>query len=198
MEKKSSLIFSVLSGAFICLIVWFVMLDKPSSNWQENISLIKESWGQLNSLSTIWKLEFLVVFGIAFVSLNMAESNRWWNVVAIGHIIMLMEYAFMIAGYPNVQTEEGYSLMNELANWIFISSNFLWIFGIAGVYYCEKGIQRIIGLVLSIIPLVLILSVYFEFTTQNQVFGIAMPMVLALYLSNIYLGIKLYKNHNKH
>lgn len=198
MIKNSSLIFAVLSGAFICLLVWFVILGKPSGTWQENISLIKESWGQLNSLSTIWKLEFLVVFGIASVSFNLAETNRWWYVVAIGHMLMLLEYAFMIAGYPNVQTEEGFNLMNELANWVFISSNSLWIFGIAGVYFSEKGIQRILGLILSIIPLVLVLSVYFEFTTQSQVFGITMPMVLALYLSNIFLGIKLYRSHNQH
>jgi len=197
MKRNFALLFAVLSGAFICLIIWFVMLGKPAGNWQENISLIKDSWGQLNSLSTIWKLEFLVVFGIAAVSFNLASTNHWWYVVAIGHLLMLMEYAFMIAGYPNVQTEEGYQLMNELANWIFVSSNALSVFGIAGVYYQEKGVRRIIGLLLSTTSLALILSVYFEITTQNQVFGIAMPMVLALYVSNIFLGFKLYKTHSE-
>ena len=114
MSNKSPLLFSICSFAFILLIIWFVSITNTNLEWSENIEGLNESWNQFNSLSTIWRLEALVVCGIALAAFNLAKHTKWWNLVAIGHILMLSEYIFMLGGYKHVSSEETYLILNEM------------------------------------------------------------------------------------
>lgn len=193
MKDKSPLLFSSLSFTFIILIVWFISISKAGTEWNENIELLNQSWNSFNSLSTIWRLEALVVCGIAWASFNLSSLSKWWNLVAVGHLLMLVEYIFMLGGYKQVSSEETFHILNEMANWTFITANLIWIIGMLGVYWQESRIIKLIGVVLSGFTLILIGAIYFGIGTQNQLTPITMPLVLLLYAFNTFYGIKLFK-----
>ena len=194
MIKNSSLIFSIASLLFLVQIIWFAVIGDLSGAWSDKIQSLNESWGRFNSISTIWKLEFLTASIIAWTAINMSEYSKWWNLVAIGHLLMLAEYAFMIGGYKLVQTEEGFNLMNGLANWVFVASNMLWVLGMIGIYFKEKGILRYLGLVLSSVSFILISLIFFDAGTQEQLVSTIMPALLLLYVLNSIVGIRIYKS----
>lgn len=197
MTRLSALLFAVLSLLFMVLIIWFVSLGSPVGDWNAKIDSLVANWNQFNSLSTIWRLEFLVVNGIAWAAFNLADLNKWWNLIGIGHILMLTEYIFMIGGYKEVKTEESFHILNEIANWVFISSNMIWVIGMMGVYAAEKGFLKIAGMILSGISIIFITIIFFEWVEQQQLMGIAMPVILLLYLLNTYYGYYLYKSKIK-
>jgi hypothetical protein len=198
MRDKAPLVFSILSFAFIILIVWFVGISKAGSEWNEHIELLNQSWNNFNSLSTIWRLEALVVCGIAWTAFNLSSISKWWNLVALGHVLMFIEYIFMLGGYKQVTSEETFQVLNEMANWTFIAANFIWVIGMFGVYWNEsKGIKAI-GIVLSGLTIMLIGAIYFGVRTQTQLTPIAMPVVLLLYAFNAFYGIRLFKRIKAH
>lgn len=193
MKTTSPLLFSGLSFTFIVLLVWFVSIGTPGTEWNESIAQLKESWNNVNSLSTIWRLEALTVCGIAWAAFNLASLSKWWNLVAVGHVLMLTEYIFMLGGYQQVTSEETFQILNEMANWTFIAANFIWVIGMLGVYWQETKFIKYMGSVLSGLALLLIGSIYFGIGTQAQLTPIAMPLVLLLYAFNVYYGIALFK-----
>lgn len=198
MKDKSPLLFSILSFTFIILIVWFLSISKPGIEWHESIALLNQDWNKFNSFSTIWRLEALVVCGIAWVAFNLSSLSKWWNLVALGHVLMLTEYIFMLGGYKHVTSEETFHILNEMANWTFITSNFIWVIGMLGVYCKESKIIKYVGVVVSTLTLLLIGGIYFGIGTQAQLTSIAMPLVLLLYVFNTYYGIRLYKKIKVH
>jgi len=198
MKDKSPLIFSSLSLAFIVLLIWFITISKSGIEWNENIELINSTWNNFNSLSTIWRLEALVVCGIAWAALNLSSLSKWWNLVALGHVLMLAEYIFMLGGYKYVASEETFHILNEMANWTFITSNFIWVIGMLGVYWNESKIIKYIGTVVSALTLLLIGGIYFGIGTQAQLTPLAMPLVLSLYVFNAYYGMRLFKKIKAH
>lgn len=193
MEKKSSLLFSILSLLFLVLIIWFASIGMSDESWTEKIDTLNNNWNRFNSLSTIWKLETLVVVGIAWVSFNLSSVSKWWNLVGIGHILMLCEYIFMLGGYKQISTEESFLVLNEMANWTFIASNMIWVFGMIGIFYNETKAIKVVGLLLSGISFVLIAAIFLGFASQKELMPIAMPAVLMLYLYNTFYGIILYR-----
>lgn len=193
MEKKSSLLFSVFSLLFLALIIWFASIGMSDGSWNEKIESLKDNWGKLNSLATIWRLEALVVIGIVWVSFNLSSITKWWNMVAIGHILMLFEYTFMLGGYKEISSEESFMMLNEMANWTFLTSNMIWVLGMIGVFYNEAKTIRVVGVILSGISFVLIASIFLGLASQKELMPIAMPAVLLLYLYNSIYGITLYR-----
>ena len=198
MKDKSPLLFSSLSITFIILIVWFVTISVTGSEWNENIKSLNENWNTFNSLSTIWRLEALVVCGIAWAAFNLSSLSKWWNLVALGHILMLAEYIFMLGGYKHVSSEETFQILNEMANWAFITANFIGVFGMLGIYWKESKTIKYIGVVLSGITLILIGAIYFGIGAQAQLTPVAMPFVLLLYGFNSFYGLKLFKRIKAH
>ena len=116
MKDKSPLLFSIFSFAFILLIIWFIGISAAGLEWNENIESLNKNWNSLNSISTIWRLEALVVCAIAWIAFNLSGHSKWWTLVAIGHILMLMEYIIMLGGYNQVTSEEMYNVLNGMAN----------------------------------------------------------------------------------
>jgi hypothetical protein len=198
MKDKSPLIFSSLSLTFIVLIVWFIAINKSGIEWNEHIELLNNSWNKFNSVITIWRFEALVVCGIAWAAFNLSSLSKWWNLVALGHVLMLIEYIFMLGGYKHVTSEETFHILNEMGNWTFITSNFIWVIGMLGVYWNESKIIKYVGVVVSALTLLLIGGIYFGIGTQAQLTPIAMPLVLLLYVFNTYYGIRLYKKIKAH
>lgn len=193
MERKSSLIFSILSLLFLTLILWFASIGMSDDIWSKKIESLNNNWDTFNSLSTIWRLEALVVVGIAWVSFNLSHLTKWWNLVGIGHLLMLSEYIFMIGGYRHISSEESFLILNEMATWTFITSNMIWVFGMIGVFYNETKAIRVIGIILSGITFLLIAAIFLGFASQKQLMPMAMPAVLVLYLFNSYYGFNLHR-----
>jgi hypothetical protein len=124
--------------------------------------------------------------------------SKWWNLVALGHALMFTEYIFMLGGYKQVTSQETFQVLNEMANWTFIVTNFIWVIGMFGVYWKESKVIKAIGIVLSGLTLILIGAIYFGVSTQTQLTPIAMPVVLLLYGFNTFYGIKLFKRIKAH
>ena len=137
--KLSSILFSVASLAFFTLIVLYIFIYKPpTGTWDEKILHMNNNWGLI---SFIWRLEFVMVVIIAWVSFNFSISNRWWNLVAIGHLFMLVEYMLMLGGYPKVASEETFQIVNNMAIWVFAASNMIWLIGMARSVSSGKGMD---------------------------------------------------------
>ena len=193
--KLSALLFSVASLAFFTLIILYIFVYKPpTGTWDEKILYINNNWGLISS---IWRLEFFVVVIIAWVSFNFSTSNKWWNLVAIGHLLMLVEYMLMLGGYPKVASEETFQIVNNMAIWVFAASNLIWLLGMAGVYQAEKGWIKYLGITLALIGGVIFLIIILGIATFNDVIFVG-PLVNLMYLLNAYYGIKILKNktHN--
>jgi hypothetical protein len=189
--KLSAVLFSVASLAFFTLIILYIFVYKPpTGTWDEKILYMNKNWGLVSS---IWRLEFIVVVIIAWVSFNFSTSNKWWNLVAIGHLLMLVEYMLMLGGYPKVASEETFQIVNNMATWVFAASNLIWLLGMAGVYQAEKGWIKYLGITLALIGSVIFLIIVLGIATFNDVIFVG-PLVNLLYLLNAYYGIKILKN----
>jgi len=187
-HRISALLFSVASISFFILILIYVFVyQPPSGQMKVKIEHMNNNW---TLISSIWSLEFIMVVIIAWVSLNFSTISKWWNLVAIGHLLMLIEYMLMLGGYPKVTSEETYQLINSMAVWVFASSNAIWLFGMAGVYLNEMGWIKYAGITLSFIGGVIFLAITFGFATMNDLIYLA-PVVNLLYLLNAYYGIKI-------
>jgi hypothetical protein len=189
--KLSAVLFSVASLVFFTLIILYIFVYKPpTGTWDEKILHMNNNWGLI---SFIWKLEFIIVVIIAWVSFNFSTSNKWWNLVAIGHLLMLVEYMLMLGGYPKVASEETFQIVNNMAIWIFAASNLIWLLGMAGVYQAEKGWIKYLGITLALIGGVVFLTIVLGLTSFNDVIFVG-PLANLLYLLNAYYGIKILKN----
>ena len=193
MKDKSPLLFSIFSFAFILLIIWFIGISAAGLEWNENIESLNKNWNSLNSISTIWRLEALAVCAIAWIAFNLSGHSKWWTLVAIGHILMLMEYIIMLGGYNQVTSEEMYNVLNGMANWTFIAANFIWVAGMLGIYWRESKVIKAVGVLLSASSLLLIAAIYFGLGAQTELTSVAMPVVLLLYAFNAYYGLVLFK-----
>jgi len=192
-DKVSAILFSVASLAFFVLIISYVFVYKPpSGTWDEKILYMNNNWGLV---SFIWRAEFFAVVIISWVSLNFSSSSKWWNLVAIGHLLMLGEYMLMLGGYPVVASEETFRIVNGMAIWVFAASNLIWLLGMAGVYQTEQGWIKYLGVSLALISGLIFLTIVLGLTTMKDVIFVA-PLVNLLYLLNAYYGIKILKNGN--
>ena len=192
--KLSAILFSVASLAFFTLIILYIFVYKPpTGTWDEKILHMNSNWGLI---SFIWRLEFIMVVIIAWVSFNFSISNRWWNLVAIGHLFMLVEYMLMLGGYPKVASEETFQIVNSMVMWVFAASNLIWLLGMAGVYQAEKGWIKYLGITLALIGGVVFLTIVLGLTSFNDVIFVG-PLVNLLYLLNVYYGIKIFKNKDR-
>lgn len=188
----SAILFSVASLAFFTLIILYIFVYKPPiGTWDEKILYMNNNWGLL---SFIWQTEFFAVVVIGWVSINFSTSNKWWNLVAIGHLLMLIEYMLMLGGYPKVASEETFQIVNNMAAWVFAASNLIWLLGMAGVYQLEKGWIKYLGMTLSLIGGIIFLTVVLGLTTMKDLIFVA-PVVNLLYLLNGYYGIAIFRNN---
>jgi hypothetical protein len=162
----------------------------PAGTWDEKILHMNNNWGLI---SFIWRLEFIAAVVIGWVSLNFSTKNKWWNLVAIGHLLMLVEYVLMLGGYPKVASEEMFQIVNSMAVWVFAASNLIWLLGMTGVYQEENGWIKYTGMALALIGGVIFLTIVLGLTTMKDVIFVA-PLVNLLYLLNAYYGFKVLKN----
>jgi len=193
--KLSAVLFSVASLAFFTLIILYIFVYKPPTGaGDEKILHMNNNWGLISS---IWRLEFIMVVVIAWVSFNFSTSNKWWNLVAIGHLLMLVEYMLMLGGYPKVESEETYRIVSNMAIWVFAASNLIWLVGMAGVYQAEKGWIKYLGGTLALIGGLVFLTIVLGLTSFSDAVFVG-PLIILLYLLNVYYGLKLLKNrgHN--
>ena len=189
-NRVSAILFSVASLAFFTLIILYIFVYKPpTGTWDEKILHMNNNWGLI---SFIWRVEFIAVVILAWVSLSFSTINKWWNLVAIGYLLMLVEYMLMLGGYPKVASEETYQIVNNMAVWVFAASNLIWLLGMAGVYQSEKGWIKYLGMTLALVGGIIFLTIVLGLTTMKDVIFVA-PLVNLLYLLNAYYGIKILK-----
>ena len=189
-NRVSAILFSVASLAFFTLIILYIFVYKPpTGTWDEKILHMNNNWGLI---SFIWRVEFIAVVILAWVSLSFSTINKWWNLVAIGYLLMLVEYMLMLGGYPKVASEETYQIVNNMAVWVFAASNLIWLLGMAGVYQSEKGWIKYLGMTLALVGGIIFLTIVLGLTTMKDVIFVA-PLVNLLYLLNSYYGIKILK-----
>jgi len=192
-NKTSAILFSAASIVFFTLILIYIFVYKPpTGSWDEKILYINNNW---SLVSNIWRFEFFAAILIAWTSLNFSIRNKWWNLVAIGHLLMLVEYMLMLGGYSKVVSEESFYLINNMAVWVFAASNLIWLFGMVGVYQAEQGWIKHLGMVLALIGGIIFLTIFLGLATMKDVIFVA-PLVNLLYLLNAYYGLKILTNRD--
>ena len=186
--RRSGVLFSIASiMMFTCILLYLLVYQPPSGSWQERIHHMDDRWALI---SAIWSTEFFAIVLTAWIAFNFAHINNWWNLVAIGHLFMMVEYALLLGGYPSVESQESFQILNHLATWIFASSNLIWLAGMAGVYLSEKGWIKYLGAGLALLSGLMFLTVVIGLTTLEQVL-VGGFIVNVLYLINAYYGIKI-------
>ena len=190
-SRLSGLLFSGCSLAFFLLVVVYrYYFDPVSGTWEEHMAQLTKDW---EIIAFIWGCELVAVVLIAWSALNLAKCNRFWNLVAIGHLLMSVEYVLMLGGYPAVQSEEMYHLINRLAVVVFAAANLLWIIGMAGLYAYEEGWIKYIGTGIAVVAGALFTFVFSSGVTMEGVV-LAGPLALVVYLLNFVYGIRVFTN----
>lgn len=185
MQKLMGILFGIASLAMLCMVLWYIIgLRSPAGDWTVKVEHLQENW---NLVAIHWRIEFIAALLMTWVAFHFSGKTSWWYLVAIGHILMMGEYTFMLAGYPYVETREGFNLMNQMATWAFASSNFVWLVGIAGVYFQEKGWLKYTGTALALIAAAFFLIFMLGYIGMAQA-SIGGPVVMLLYLLNAYFG----------
>jgi len=142
-NKTAGILFSVASLLmFIMILLYFFAYQPPAGEWQVRLQYMQDQW---NLIATIWRIEFLTAVIIAWVAFSLAHYTPWWYLVAIGHLLMLVEYLLMLGGYPAATTGETFQVVNGMALWAFAAANCLWTLGMAGVYFGTTGWFRYAG-----------------------------------------------------
>jgi len=187
MDKKAGYTFAIASIAMLVAVVSFISLvESPDVDWQLRIANLNEQW---LLISSIWRIEAICVIALSWAAFHFAKSDSAWYLVGIGHILMLTEYAVMLAGYPEVKTEEGFMLMNQLALWIFATSNFIWLIGMALVYTRFFGWIKYAGIILASISATGFFGIFLGILTMKHAM-LAGPLAALLYVLNAWVGVR--------
>jgi hypothetical protein len=187
MNKIAGYTFTAASlGMFIMILLYVVALQTPAGDWLVKVAHIEANW---TLLATHWRIEFLCAVALSWVALHFSSRSSWWYLVAIGHMLMLVEYVLMLGGYPEVKSEEGFHLVNQMAIWVFAASNLVWLAGMVGVYSGASAWLKSTGMVLSGVCALIFLAFVLGFVTMKQA-AIAGPLVMLLYLLNAWYGIR--------
>jgi hypothetical protein len=96
----------------------------------------------------------------------------------------------MLGGYRQVVTEEGFNLVNGLAQWVFIASNFIWLVGMTAVYLTEGGWLRLAGAVLSALCALLVFLILTGLGGPGLLMIVG-SLVILLYFLNAYYGFRI-------
>ena len=198
MNRSASILWSIGSLSFFVLgILYAFVYQPPTGLYEVRISHLQDNW---TLVANIWRAESLatVLLAISAGSFAMESKNLFWFVVAAGHIIMTLMFAFMLGAYPVAaeyfeQTPALFPLMNETAIWIFAFSNLLFMVGMAGVYYQDSILLRwvsVIGLVIALSGVVITLTIFLGWLTFSQLL-VAGPVINILHLINTYYGFKI-------
>lgn len=186
-NKSAGILFGVASLLmFIMILLYFFVYQPPVGEWQVRLQYMQDHW---NLIATIWRIEFLTAVIIAWVAFSLAHHTPWWYLVAIGHLLMLVEYLLMLGGYPAATTREAFQVINEMALWAFAAANCLWTLGMAGVYFGTAGWLRYAGAGLAFIAGVLFGGIVLGLTTVESIMVVG-PMIILLYVLNVYFGIR--------
>jgi hypothetical protein len=187
MNKIAGYTFSVASlGMFSMVLLYVVALQLPAGDWLERVAYLKVNW---TLIATHWRIEFLCVVALSWVAFHFSSRSSWWYLVAVGQLLMLVEYMLMLGGYPQVESEEGFQLVNQMATWVFAASNLVWLAGMVGVYSGASAWLKSTGMVLSGLCALFFLVFVLDFVTMKQA-AIAGPLILLLYLLNAWYGIR--------
>ncbi len=190
-SRLSGLLFSLCSLALLLLLVVDRYFFYPvAGTWDEELARLIKNW---DVLAFIWVGELLAIVMIAWCALNLAKRNRFWNLVAIGHLLMPVEYVLMLGGYPVVRSEELYQLINRMVVVLFLAANLLWIVGMVGLYAFEEGWVNYVGTAVAVIMGGLFLFAFSGGVTMEGVL-LAGPLTLVVYLLNVVYGIRIYLN----
>ena len=187
MDRLFGTVFAVSSIAMSAMVILYIVMlapGLPEGDWLAKAEYLRSNW---SLYSTHWRIEFLSVALTAFASLYFSRRNTMWLLVAVGHLFYLGQYPLMIAGYPQADTEAVFTVLNEMAVFVFAASNMLWLLGILGVYAGESGWLRVAGVSLSAIGSVAFLAMFLGIIGMEQAAIGGLP-ALMLYLLNAWYG----------
>ena len=187
MKNLHAYLFGIASLAFFVLIGLYIFVYQPASgDWQDKLDHMNRNW---SLISSIWRGEFLVATVLSWVAFYFSKNNSWWLLVGIGHLLMLVEYALMLGGYPEITTEVNFNLIQHIVVWIFAASNFIWLIGMTGVYYGERGWIRYVGGIFALVCGLLFLTIVFGLFRMEELLIVG-PLLNLLYLVNAYYGFR--------
>ncbi len=158
--------------------------------WSEDLARYMDDWDVVGYLLGG---EMLAVVLIAWSALNLAKRNRFWNLVAIAHLLLLVRYLVLFGGYPVVESEEVYHLLHRLTVVIFAGSTLMWIAGMVGLYAFEQGWLKYVGTA-GAMTLGGLAVLVFSAGITRETMTMAVPLALAVYLLNVVYGIRVYFN----
>ena len=187
MDRLFGTVFAFTSIAMSAMVILYIAVlapGLPEGDWLAKTEYLRSNW---SLYSTHWRIEFLAVALTAFASLYFSRRNTMWLLVAVGHLFYLGQYPLMIAGYLQADTEAAFTVLNEMAVFVFTASNMLWLLGILGVYAGESGWLRVAGVSLSAIGSVAFLAMFLGIIGMEQAAIGGLP-ALMLYLLNAWYG----------
>ncbi len=191
-SRLSGLLFSgsSLTLFFLLAVYQYYFGATEQVGWSQDLARYMDDW---HVVGLFWGGEMLAVVLIAWSALNLAKRNRFWNLVAIGHLLLLVKYLVLLGGYPVVQSEELYLLLHRLTVVIFAGATLMWITGMAGLYAFERGWLKYIGTAGAMILGGLFVLVFSGGITPETM-TLAVPLALAVYLLNVVYGIRVFFN----
>jgi hypothetical protein len=197
MKKPAFILWTIGSIAFFILLLLYVFVYQPTTGlYSVRINQMLENWPLV---ANIWRAESLaaVMLAVSAGSFALDTKNLFWILVAVGHIIMILMFAFMLGSYSvaaeyHDQVPALFPLVNETALWIFAFSNLLFLSGMAGIYHQDTLLKRWlsrIGLVIALLGIVIILTIFFGWLTFSQ-YLVAGPIITLLHLINACYGFR--------
>ena len=197
-NKAAAYLWSAGSILFSMTIVLYVFVSKPSGGTgAETTSQLLDNW---TLASAVWRVETIAVVLVTVSSWYFAtvRQSMSWFLVAFAHIVMVFMYAGMLGSYPvaaDAFAESSYlfPMVNNTVVWIFGLSNLLFLTGLAFVYVTSEQLPRWMrwaGAIISSIGAMAALALFLDLITFSDLIIVG-PLVLALYLLNAYMGIKL-------
>ena len=191
-------LWSLGSILFFGAIIAFIFIYQPVSGTDAaKTDQLLNDW---DLVSNIWRAETLAAVMLAFSSTYFAITRRSlsWISVAVAHIVMITMYGYLLGAYPIAAEYHGdtpylFAMVNDTAVWIFGLSNFLFLLGMAGIYYSDELLNKWFsraGTVISLVGTLGALALFFDMISFSDL-NIGGPLILLLYLLNAYLGLRM-------
>ena len=178
---------SIAMCAMVTLYILVLAPGVPEGDWLSKTGYLRSNW---SLYSAHWRIEFLAVAMTSFAAFYFARRDSMWLLVAVGHVFYLVEYPLMISGFLEADTEADFAVLNEMAIFVFVAANMLWLLGMAGVYLRENGWLRIAGTGLAAIGSLAFLAMFFGLIGMAQVAIGGLPAII-LYLLNAWYGFSI-------
>ncbi|WP_394176633.1 hypothetical protein [Thalassotalea litorea] len=194
MDKAAG--YTFILGSILMVVLMLIPYEEANAtslDWDIRLEALMSNW---NFVATIWRFELTAAIALAWSSFHFAKENSSWYLVAIAHVIYIVMYGVMLAGYPEARTQEGYNTLFQIALWIFSVANLLWVLGIGLIVSQYSGWLKYVGFITTSILSLTMIGVFFRLLTFEDVYYV-MPLVIVVYLLNIIIGAKYVKVLNE-